>query len=620
MSSPADPTRLKTVFLAALVISALFYLLFILRTGFPAAGETWFSLFDDAMISMRYAKNLAEGHGLVWNPGQPPVEGYTNLGWTLWMSALHLLPVPQAKVCLLVMISGALLLLLNLAVVGALAKLVSDRDPAVVGSTMLLVGLSYPLAYWTLRGLEVGLLTLLIDLGLLFALQLRRGYRPLLLAGLAAILGLGILVRTDALVPGLVISLYTWAVLPGPRRWRSILVLASTLALALAAKSLVSLALYGQAMPNTYYLKLGGVSLAERVNRGLATLWLQVRTNLALLLAPPALLLIPYLRSRGRTGSPLSPLLLLLGLFAGQAAYSVYVGGDAWEWWMLYPNRYLCPALPALILAACLVVCPAARKIAAGRAGAWDRLGRLLLWTGLGAAVLGLIALSLRSESPFPPYGLYSRSRFILGTGALSAGLLAVVLARLPGLLRGGEKRPEKGESGQRRTVQAWAMLALAWLAINLVGLLPWLLLNAHHVHDDALMTRLGLFVRQGTAPQARVAVAWAGAVPYFSGRPAVDLLGKNDPVIARMAPVVPFQPGHNKWDLSYSVGRLRPDLVITFGWGFSGKEMDYLQAQGYQQISPGFHVLLTSRLVNREIISRDWRDPKVLEAAIRGG
>ena len=34
--------------------------------------------FDDAFISYRYAKNLAEGYGLRWNRGEAPVEGYTN--------------------------------------------------------------------------------------------------------------------------------------------------------------------------------------------------------------------------------------------------------------------------------------------------------------------------------------------------------------------------------------------------------------------------------------------------------------------------------------------------------------------------------------------------------------
>lgn len=32
---------------------------------------------EDAFISFRYARNLVDGHGLVFNPGER-VEGYTN--------------------------------------------------------------------------------------------------------------------------------------------------------------------------------------------------------------------------------------------------------------------------------------------------------------------------------------------------------------------------------------------------------------------------------------------------------------------------------------------------------------------------------------------------------------
>src|SRR3954470_2746397 len=38
---------------------------------------------EDAFISLRFAKNLAEGHGLVWNIGTQPVEGYTDFLWVL---------------------------------------------------------------------------------------------------------------------------------------------------------------------------------------------------------------------------------------------------------------------------------------------------------------------------------------------------------------------------------------------------------------------------------------------------------------------------------------------------------------------------------------------------------
>src|SRR4051812_24526368 len=43
---------------------------------------------DDAYISYRYARNLSDGAGLVWNPGQH-VEGYTNFAWIEVLAGLH---------------------------------------------------------------------------------------------------------------------------------------------------------------------------------------------------------------------------------------------------------------------------------------------------------------------------------------------------------------------------------------------------------------------------------------------------------------------------------------------------------------------------------------------------
>src|SRR5438477_266217 len=51
-----------------------------------AIALSWTS--DDAYISFRYARNLNEGLGLVYNAGER-VEGYSNFLWTLW-SALGL--------------------------------------------------------------------------------------------------------------------------------------------------------------------------------------------------------------------------------------------------------------------------------------------------------------------------------------------------------------------------------------------------------------------------------------------------------------------------------------------------------------------------------------------------
>src|SRR6188508_2049644 len=69
---------------AVLVLFAALYAIFIARTTFLYNGQIVGTLFDDALISLRYAYNLHAGFGLVWNPGEgPPVEGYTNPLWTL---------------------------------------------------------------------------------------------------------------------------------------------------------------------------------------------------------------------------------------------------------------------------------------------------------------------------------------------------------------------------------------------------------------------------------------------------------------------------------------------------------------------------------------------------------
>ena len=50
------------------------------------AAVAWF-LCDDAFISFRCVRNLLEGHGLVFNPGEY-VEGYTNFLWVLELAAI----------------------------------------------------------------------------------------------------------------------------------------------------------------------------------------------------------------------------------------------------------------------------------------------------------------------------------------------------------------------------------------------------------------------------------------------------------------------------------------------------------------------------------------------------
>ena len=83
-ASPPSPVRLHG-FRPVHLLLFLPFLLWLAPLGWIAAFAS--GLTDDAFISFRYARNLLEGQGLVFNPGER-VEGYTNFLWVLELAAL----------------------------------------------------------------------------------------------------------------------------------------------------------------------------------------------------------------------------------------------------------------------------------------------------------------------------------------------------------------------------------------------------------------------------------------------------------------------------------------------------------------------------------------------------
>ena len=82
-TSPSSPMRLHGLRPMHLLLF-LPFLLWLAPLGWIAAFAS--GLNDDAFISFRYARNLLEGQGLAFNPGER-VEGYTNFLWVLELAA-----------------------------------------------------------------------------------------------------------------------------------------------------------------------------------------------------------------------------------------------------------------------------------------------------------------------------------------------------------------------------------------------------------------------------------------------------------------------------------------------------------------------------------------------------
>jgi hypothetical protein len=486
MSAPRKST---TVFTLIVLAYLLYAGIFIYQTSYLIDGQRYFVLFDDAMISMQYAKNLAHGHGLVWNAGGERVEGYTNPLWVLYMVLLHLLPLATSKVSLLVQITGALLLVANLFFVRKIADLISDGSAFVTTSAVLLTAFYLPLNNWALQGMEVGVLALIISSSLWQALRVLRSEASV--RGLYVTLGVGALVRPDMAVPFAAVLVFM-VVADAANRRKHLAWGLTLLVCVVLVPTLLRLWYYGDVLPNTYYLKLTGFPLMLRLARGV---WVLVEFVLRLgwfaFLMPLSVLFFRRDRS----------VYLSLTLVATQVAYSVYVGGDAWEDWG-GSYRYISIVMPVFFI----------------------------LFS----------------------YGLVTNGLRLMGPAArhARAGLAALV-----------------------------GLSLIGFNALNGVDTLrEWLLLKAGlDVPRHERVVRRALLVAKITKPEATVAVTWAGALPYFSERYCIDLLGKSDRTIARgemknlagkdagrLDELMAFKPGHTKWDYDYSIGRLKPDVVAN--------------------------------------------------------
>lgn len=317
-----------------LIIGYAYYIYrYIIATSFLIGGTTYYVLFDDAMISMRYAYNLAHGLGPVWNAGEY-VEGFTNPLWVGIMALVHLLPIGLNQTSLYIQILGASFLTFNLLFVKKIAEHFTDNLFAMLAAVAL-TAFYAPLNSYGLLGMEVSLLVLMLTAAVWLILKSDKQFS----IWVYILLAISTLVRFDMAVPYLVIFVILFFIQKENRKQHLIWGL-GLLILSLGGQTLARYLYYGALLPNTYYLKLEGWSFKLRILRGLyAFVQFAYYSNWVLILLPFTLFL--FRRDWKVT-------LLALILF-GQVTYSVYVGGDAWENHG-GANRYIVIAMPIFFI------------------------------------------------------------------------------------------------------------------------------------------------------------------------------------------------------------------------------------------------------------------------------
>jgi len=333
---------------------------FIYETSFVLPDDDrYYCLFDDAMISMRYAWNLAHGEGLVWNPGER-VEGITNLLWTFYMAVFAGLLAKPAAV-LAVQISGAVLILVAAAFGMKVGDELLEGGPLAgrrfLSVLFFAVALSYyPFAFWSMMGMEAALQSALLFAAIWLALRVDRRARRSIALGV--VMGLLFLTRPDSAVQiALILTFRVSGIFRQPGWRKAILVEAGVVAAFVLGVTIFRLAYYGSPVPNTYDLKMVGYPLSLRIENGvlfLKPLWTQVAAPLAICVFS---LVLGWNRRRA----------LVLGVVVSAIAYQLYIGGDAWRHW-----RLLASFIPLLLV---LAVVDAATLIhRRGEGGPLERL------------------------------------------------------------------------------------------------------------------------------------------------------------------------------------------------------------------------------------------------------
>jgi arabinofuranosyltransferase len=314
--------------------------------GVAAAWRrAWLS--DDAYISFRYAENLVNGLGLVFNRGER-VEGYSNFLWTIWVAfGMELGAGPEGWS----IFWGLACYAASIVLLALIARRLSGGPAAAafVPAGALLAALHPAWSRFATSGLETSLFTFLALLG--FFVVTSKGPRSVATGG--AVFALLAMTRPDGPILALPAGLYVlFAQRDIHRRWawiRAAVLFAAAFAALWIPYTLWRVSYYGSFFPNTYYAKSADLAWWSQ---GFKYLELYALKYWPLL--PGVALGVAALLGRSRFTAPqqeagrarmdTGPGLLALAMLATYTLYVARVGGD------FMFARFLIPVTPFLLV------------------------------------------------------------------------------------------------------------------------------------------------------------------------------------------------------------------------------------------------------------------------------
>ena len=483
MSQARFSRSTRWVLLGFIVLLQLIVIGGLVRQSAPGLWDSrWIQ--DDAYISFRYARNLVDGNGLVFNPGER-VEGYTNFLWTV----LAAVPIASGAEDPIQFMHGAgrFFWFGSYALLLAFGSYLAYRGvyTAPLVAAPLIAHWSYN--QWFLSGMETGMVSFLFLLTLVvFALQDFK--RPLLAALFGCSCVLSLLARPDSAVfltglavAGLVCQRSLCFDREFWRRWVPAFLV--PVVVIFVPYTVWRLMYYGDLLPNTYYAKAAYI---PAYGRG----WEYVMKYFEMYSFAP-FLVVPAMAAL-MTRDPVVRRFLAGSFFAGVAVflYVIRLGGDFMEW------RFVDPIT-----------------------------GVLFAGIGVGLYVIGHSVVRWILSRFGSPRG---SERAWVAAPATAFGIACAVF--------GLSLLHQSAEAGNRRNQRA---VVLGQETIDSLG---------KYARSAYAWAEIGRRCKTVFPAGTTIATTAAGMIPYFAELPTLDLHGLTDRDIAHVpiAPSTVRRMGHD--------------------------------------------------------------------------
>lgn len=283
---------------------------------------------DDAFIFARYAQNILDGNGFVYNAGEY-TEGATSFLWT-WLGALG--GWSGADIPQFLKTAGQVSTLLWLMAFWGVCRQWLTRPWQWVPPVLLFA--AYPaLGLWSQGGLETCFFGFLTMTGFYLVEAWHRNGSKKTFGMLLPVTALLLLTRPEGLPVVALYGLYVWVYpYPGQRSW-AIRALLPVAVLTLGGLLTFRYLYFHDVVPNTYYAKGGGGYYLWRYGLGKFNTFLKDNFNFVFFA-----LSLPVFFMRQRIWIPM----LMVPMWA---AYYIKSGGD-----ILPEHRLLLPAVPFMLL------------------------------------------------------------------------------------------------------------------------------------------------------------------------------------------------------------------------------------------------------------------------------